>query len=128
MAKVVEISIKNKITKKRELMDSYFFAEGKVSLYAQEVRSDVSRRAVRGICMKRFKGDIVTSGLDYTQVEEMDIIHIGGLEIEVTQVGKPCHSLHCIAYRQHEDCIMQSGVIFGEVKKAGRVLNGVEFN
>lgn len=124
MKKILEISIKNNKTKKRDQMNSYVFPKGKVSLYSNEIRSAVINRDIQGICMKRFKGDIVTNGLDYLEIEVDDMIKIGDLEIVVTQSGKPCHSNHCIAYNQDSKCIMQKGVIFGEVLVPGKVSVG----
>ena len=127
MKKIEEISIKNNKTKKRDQMNSYVFPKGRVSLYSIEVRNAVNNIEIQGICMKRFKADIVTSGLDYLEVEVDDMIKIGDLEIVVTQSGKPCHSSHCIAYNEDHQCIMQSGVIFGEVLVPGKVSVGDSF-
>lgn len=124
MKNVVEISIKTSMTKKREQMISYYFSKGEVSFFSDEVRLKVMDREVQGICMKRFKGDIVTKGMDYSKIEVGDIVTIGELKIVVTQVGKACHTSDCEAYNEQVKCIMQSGVLFGEVKASGKVSLG----
>ncbi len=45
------------------------------------------------------------------------------VELEVTQIGKECHS-HCEIYQQLGDCIMPREGIFTKVIKAGKIKVG----
>jgi MOSC domain-containing protein YiiM len=51
-------------------------------------------------------------------------IHIGeGIVLELTQIGKECHS-GCAIYRQIGKCIMPKEGIFARVIKGGQVKEG----
>ncbi len=50
-------------------------------------------------------------------------LELGEALVEVTQIGKECHS-HCAIYHQAGDCVMPREGIFVRVLKGGRVAPG----
>lgn len=69
-----------------------------------------------------FGENIVTRGIDWTKVKVGEKIIIGKNEIQlqVTQIGKECHS-HCAIYDAVGDCIMPTMGVFAKVLKGGTI-------
>jgi MOSC domain-containing protein YiiM len=69
-----------------------------------------------------FGENIVTRGIDWTQSKVGGKILMGkdSAELEITQIGKECHS-HCAIYDTLGDCIMPRMGIFARVLKGGKI-------
>jgi MOSC domain-containing protein YiiM len=67
-----------------------------------------------------FGENIVTRGVDWSQAKVGEIIAIGAVELEITQIGKECHS-HCAIYYTAGECIMPSRGIFAKVLRGGKI-------
>ena len=67
-----------------------------------------------------FGENIVTRGVDWSKASVGDTIVIDEVELQVTQIGKECHS-HCAIYNAAGDCIMPKQGIFAKVIKGGRI-------
>lgn len=67
-----------------------------------------------------FGENIVTRGIDWRSVHVGDRIDLGEAELEITQIGKECHS-HCAIYHQTGTCIMPDQGIFARVLRGGTV-------
>ena len=67
-----------------------------------------------------FGENIVTRGVDWSKTSVGDTIVIEEVELQVTQIGKECHS-HCAIYYAAGDCIMPKQGIFAKVIKGGRI-------
>ena len=67
-----------------------------------------------------FGENIVTRGVDWTQVKVGDMIVIGAVELQITQIGKECHS-RCAIYYAASECIMPQQGIFAKVLKGGKI-------
>jgi MOSC domain-containing protein YiiM len=73
-----------------------------------------------------FAENITTEGIDLLALPVGSTIEIGeGLAMEVTQIGKVCHT-RCAIYYQAGDCVMPKEGIFAVVKKGGDVAVGDE--
>ncbi len=70
-----------------------------------------------------FAENITTEGIDLTGLKLGDKLRIGPAEVEITQIGKKCHS-RCEIYRLAGDCIMPREGIFAKVLRGGRVKKG----
>lgn len=124
MSLVKEITVKNKETKERCFKEVHEFTSGDVSFMSEELRNKINRLERVGLCMRRFKGDIVTEGLSYSGFSVGDVLAIGRATFRICQVGKPCHSSECIAYDENHACIMNEGVLFAEILTPGSVKLG----
>lgn len=68
-----------------------------------------------------FAENITTEGIDLISLPVGTRLSLGeGIEAEVSQIGKVCHT-RCAIYRQAGDCVMPKEGIFVRVLKGGRL-------
>lgn len=94
-----------------------------VSLLATE-----SIKKMQDLGLKVTSGDfaenITTSGVDLVSLPLGTKMNIGDeAEVEVSQIGKECHT-RCAIYYQAGDCVMPKEGIFVKVLKGGRIREG----
>jgi MOSC domain-containing protein YiiM len=73
-----------------------------------------------------FAENITTEGIDLLSLPVGTKMTIGAdTEVEVSQIGKECHS-RCAIYHQAGDCVMPKEGIFVKVLKGGTIRTGDE--
>ncbi len=72
-----------------------------------------------------FGENIITEGFDLRSLPVGTRFRIGDALLELTQIGKECHS-HCAIYHQVGDCIMPREGVFTVVLEGGEVKAGDE--
>ena len=72
-----------------------------------------------------FAENINTRGIDLKHLPVGTHLRIGGTEVEVTQIGKECHS-DCAIKKAVGKCVMPTEGIFAVVVKEGTVRAGDE--
>lgn len=72
-----------------------------------------------------FGENLVVEGFDLRLVPVGTCFQIGEAVLQLTQIGKECHS-HCEIYRVMGDCIMPREGVFTTVVKGGRIQSGDE--
>ena len=73
-----------------------------------------------------FAENITTLGIDLLALPVGSVIRIGeGSVLEISQIGKVCHS-KCAIYYQAGDCVMPREGLFAVVREAGEVAVGDE--
>jgi len=70
-----------------------------------------------------FAENITTEGLNLLTIPIGTRMKIGNVEVEVSQIGKECHT-RCSIYYQAGKCIMPSEGIFVKVIKGGKIKKG----
>ncbi|MDK9701085.1 MAG: MOSC domain-containing protein [bacterium] len=70
-----------------------------------------------------FAENITTSGIDLLQIPIGGRIWVSDVELEITQIGKVCHS-HCAIFYSVGDCIMPREGVFVKVLHGGEVKVG----
>lgn len=70
-----------------------------------------------------FGENLVVSGIDLRALPVGTRLSVGECLLEVTQIGKACHS-HCAIFQKVGDCIMPREGIFAKVLKGGTVRPG----
>ncbi len=71
-----------------------------------------------------FAENITTEGIDLLSLPIGTRLAVGnGIELEVSQIGKECHT-RCAIYYQAGDCVMPKEGIFVRVLKGGKVKTG----
>ncbi len=70
-----------------------------------------------------FAENITTRGIDLVSLPIGTRLAIGDAIVEVTQIGKECHT-RCAIYYQAGDCVMPKEGIFTRVLKGGTVAPG----
>jgi molybdopterin adenylyltransferase len=92
-----------------------------VSLLAME---DIERmrEKLASLAPGDFAENITTRGIDLASLPVGVRLYIGDVELEVTQIGKTCHS-GCAILEQTGECIMPKRGIFARVLKGGEITN-----
>lgn len=97
-----------------------------VSLLALE---SIEKMRSKGLPLLRpgiFAENLTTEFLNLPEIKVGTRIKVGQeAEIEITQIGKECHT-HCAIYQKAGDCIMPKEGIFARVIKSGEIFTGDE--
>ena len=70
-----------------------------------------------------FGENVLVSGLDFRNLPVGTILKCGDVVLEMTQIGKECHS-HCNIFHRVGDCIMPREGVFAIVKNGGVMKTG----
>jgi MOSC domain-containing protein YiiM len=93
-----------------------------VSLLAQESIEKMQRMGLN-VDAGDFAENITTRGIDLPALPIGTRLTVGYVLIEVTQIGKECHT-RCAIYHQAGDCVMPKEGIFARVLRGGVVKPG----
>lgn len=72
-----------------------------------------------------FGENLVVSGFDFRMLPVGTLLRCGDVLLEITQIGKECHS-HCEIYHRMGDCIMPREGVFARVLEGGEIAVGDE--
>lgn len=72
-----------------------------------------------------FGENLVVEGIDFRALPVGTLLRCGSVLLEMTQIGKECHS-HCEIFRKMGDCIMPREGVFARVLEAGVISVGDE--
>lgn len=72
-----------------------------------------------------FGENLVVEGLDFSGLPVGTRLYAGNVVMEMTQIGKECHS-HCRIYQRMGECIMPHEGVFAQVIKEGMIQPGDE--
>lgn len=109
-----------------ELMLSVDMGKGtcddrQVSVMLDSVRKQIQAREVQGLCMRKFKPDLVVADLTLKDLKVGDRISVGDADLEVTWIGKRCFGDICKIFDSENQCEMVNGVFFLKVLKSGNI-------
>lgn len=137
-ARVVSINISDKKGVRKKATDSAVIREN-YGIEADAHASDKWHRQISLLALESIKkmqdmgldvgpGDfaenITTEGIDLLSLPIGTRLKIGNdIEVEVSQIGKTCHS-RCAIYYQAGDCVMPKEGIFVKVIKGGVIKKG----
>jgi MOSC domain-containing protein YiiM len=96
-----------------------------VSLLAEESIDKMTASGVKGLTPGKFAENITTEGIVLYELPVGTRLKIGETELEVTQIGKECHS-SCEIRKLVGDCVMPREGIFTKVLKEGYIKAGDE--
>lgn len=90
-----------------------------VSLLAQE---SIDSMVAKGLDVGAgdFAENITTQGIDLMQLPVGSVLRVGPTLVEISQIGKVCHT-KCAIYYQAGDCVMPREGIFAVVREAGDI-------
>lgn len=94
-----------------------------VSLLALE-SIEKMRRMGLDVTTGDFAENLTVEGITLPELPVGTTIRIGDALLEVTQIGKECHT-RCAIYQQAGDCVMPKEGIFARVLAGGRVRAGM---
>ena len=98
------------------------FAHRQVSLLAQE-DVDTMKAKLPDLIPGSFAENLTVRGVDLGSLSVGDRIEAGPTLLEVSQIGKECHT-RCQVYHATGDCIMPKKGIFCRVLRGGPVRTG----
>lgn len=78
-----------------------------------------------GVVPGAFGENLVVEGFDFRALPVGTLLRCGEVLLEMTQIGKECHS-HCEIYKKMGDCIMPREGVFARVLEPGMISVGDE--
>ena len=78
-----------------------------------------------GVDHGAFGENLIVEGYDLKTIPVGTIFECNGVVLEITQIGKECHS-HCEIHKKMGTCIMPTNGIFAKVLKGGTIKAGDE--
>jgi MOSC domain-containing protein YiiM len=139
-AKIISINISDKKGVRKKPVDSAVIKENygietdahasekwhrQISLLALESIEKMQAMGLK-VGPGDFAENITTQGIDLPVLPIGTKMTIGGeVEVEVSQIGKVCHT-RCAIYHQAGDCVMPKEGIFVKVLKGGTIKKGDE--
>lgn len=93
-----------------------------VSLLPQD-KINIFNQKGAGVSPGDFGENLIVEGLDFGGIFKGDRLSVGECVLEITQIGKECHS-HCAIFRKMGECIMPGNGIFAKVIKGGTLRKG----
>ncbi|MBQ9493958.1 MAG: MOSC domain-containing protein [Oscillibacter sp.] len=93
-----------------------------VSLLSAE-RVDEFRARGAEVAYGAFGENLVVRGLDFRTLPAGTLLRCGDVLLEMTQIGKDCHS-HCAIYQRMGDCIMPREGVFARTLEGGVISVG----
>ena len=78
-----------------------------------------------GVVPGAFGENLVVEGFDFRALPVGTLLRCGDVLLEMTQIGKECHS-HCEIYKKMGDCIMPREGVFARVLEPGEIRVGDE--
>lgn len=97
-----------------------------ISFLADESIQKFAKQSDREMAPGEFAENISTAGILWYTVNPFDLIKIGDVLMEVTQIGKKCHGNDCAIYREVGNCVMPKEGIFARVIEGGIVKPGMD--
>jgi len=91
-----------------------------VSLLGTESILKFEQEAGRKVAPGEFAENITTSGMELWTAHPLDRFTAGEIELEVTQIGKECHT-GCAIRRVTGDCVMPRKGVFARVIVGGEI-------
>ncbi|MDR2050741.1 MAG: MOSC domain-containing protein [Deltaproteobacteria bacterium] len=98
------------------------FQHRQVSLLALE-KIEAFRKRGALVTHGDFGENFVVSGIDLASLPVGSRLSSGEMLLEITQIGKECHS-HCAIYHSMGECIMPAQGVFARVLRGGEVRVG----
>ena len=95
-----------------------------VSLLSYEKVRAFEKRGVN-VADGAFGENLLVSGIDFKELPVGTRLSCGEVLLEMTQIGKECHS-HCEIFQAVGDCIMPREGVFARVIRGGRIREGDE--
>jgi MOSC domain-containing protein YiiM len=95
-----------------------------VSLISKEKIDAFEERGAK-VSEGAFGENVIVEGIDFRMLPVGTKLEAKGVVLEMTQIGKECHS-HCEIFHQVGDCIMPREGVFAKVLKGGILKVGDE--
>lgn len=94
-----------------------------VTLMEKEAQERGAIHQPDGFCIRRFKENLLLSGVDLTSVTVGDQLEVGTTILEITVAGKKCYP-ECPVYERSGPCGLDRHAAFAKVVQSGTVSLG----
>lgn len=81
--------------------------------------------STEGFCIKRFKENITTTGLNLKEVKKGDELKIGEVKLVISEAGKRCFE-ECPRSLKEEICDYKDACLFAVVEESGEISIGAQ--
>ena len=136
MGKVLAVCLSDKRGTQKKAVMSAVFVKGsgierdahagswhrQISLLSAD-KIDKFRETGAHVSYGDFGENLVVEGIDFRSLPVGTYLRCSGVLLELTQIGKDCHS-HCAIYHQTGDCIMPREGVFARVLEGGVIHTG----
>lgn len=95
-----------------------------VSLLSYEKIDEFNKKGAN-VIDGAFGENLVVEGIRFTELSVGTKLQCNDVILEMTQIGKECHS-HCEIYKKMGECIMPTNGVFAKVIKGGKIKCGDE--
>ncbi len=95
-----------------------------VSLLSAEKIDEFNAKGA-GVIPGAFGENLVVEGFDFQSLPVGTLLRAGDVLLEMTQIGKECHT-HCAIYHKMGECIMPTQGVFARVLEGGTISVGDE--
>lgn len=95
-----------------------------VSLLSYEKIDEFNKKGAN-VIDGAFGENLVVDGIKFTELPVGTKLQCNNVILEMTQIGKECHS-HCEIYKKMGECIMPTNGVFAKVIKGGKIKCGDE--
>lgn len=95
-----------------------------VSLLSYEKIDEFNKKGAN-VIDGAFGENLVVEGIKFTELPVGTKLQCNDVILEMTQIGKECHS-HCEIYKKMGECIMPTNGVFAKVIKGGKIKFGDE--
>ncbi|EHI97745.1 MOSC domain containing protein [Clostridium sp. DL-VIII] len=95
-----------------------------VSLLSYEKIDEFNKKGAN-VIDGAFGENLVVDGIKFTELPVGTKLQCNDVILEMTQIGKECHS-HCEIYKKMGECIMPTNGVFAKVIKGGKIKCGDE--
>lgn len=94
--------------------------KGRLRCWREKPGTGWRSRQNRDFCFRRYKANLITEGIDTTQLNTGDLLAAGGAVFRVSGYGKKCFP-ECIYHEKGVFCRLSAGAVFLEVIRDGYV-------
>jgi len=104
--------------------DAHAGSRRPVSLLERACAEQFALRLGRPVGPGEFGENISYDGVSSRDVAALDRFVFGGVELEITQIGKQCHGAGCAIFREVGKCVMPAEGLFARVVRGGILRRG----
>lgn len=108
-------------------IEGYTKGDKAISLVDASIYDENIENEVKGICFNKFYGNLVIRNMNFDELKVGDILEIGSVKIEITQVGKQCFK-ECNLVRKGIECRLKTSCAFARVLEQGNIFVGDVIN
>ena len=110
------------------ILEDYHSGGGarELCLLSAEVPDLMAEMDYKGLCMRRYKANLLIEGLSGEHLQTEDLLEIGDAVIEITAT-KRCFD-NCVLVRERAACPLKDGGLFARVVRSGTACMGDSVN